>query len=75
MTISHEEITKLYNCIYNIEDAERFLLAEMILEPCMTSDRLKAEIHLQGLAVSARAWRDLATLIGLDADTDLPDRE
>ena len=75
MTISHEEITKLYNCIYNIEDAERFLLAEMILEPCMTSDRLKAEIHQQGVIVAERAWHELANLLGLDADTDLPDRE
>lgn len=75
MTISHEEINALYNCIYTIEDGERLLIAESILEPCMNSDRLKAEIHQQGVAISAQGWRSLARLLGLDADTDLPERE
>lgn len=75
MKISREEMKALYNCIYSIEDGERLLIAEAILEPCMHLDRLKSEMHQQGLTVSARAWHDLATLIGLDADTDLPDRE
>ena len=75
MTISHEEINELYNCIYSIEDGERLLIAEAILEPCMHSDRLKAEMHQQGVIVAERAWHELANLLGLDADTDLPDRE
>lgn len=70
--MTKEERTEMYRAIYQIEETERFAIAEMVLEPCHGVDGIKEVLHDINVSRAEKAWAYIAEISGLAPGEDMP---